>query len=106
MFRHLLLSVCVGLSLCGLLSCHTSQNVLKEPQTYVGQVYVIGNEPFTQLALKLADGRTYVLEGNKELEASLLRLQGQAVSVTGKIGARKPQGQSLHVLQAEVVKRE
>lgn len=106
MFRHQLLLVCVGLSFCFLFSCRASQNALEQPQTYVGQIYVIGNEPFTQLALKLADGRTYVLDCSTEIETSLLQLQGQAVRVTAKTGAPKPEGQSLLVLQAETVKRD
>jgi len=105
MFRHQVLSVCVGLSFCLLLSCRAAQHALEQPQTYVGQIYVIGNEPFTKLALKLTDGRTYVLDCTKEVEMSLLQLQGQAVRVTGKIGAKKPEGQSLQVMQAETVER-
>lgn len=106
MFRHRLLAVGVGLSFCFLLSCRASQTALEQPQTYVGQIYMIGNEPFTQLSLKLADGRTYVLECSKEVETSLLPLQGQTVRVTAKTGTKKPEGQSLQVLQAEMAKRE
>ena len=106
MFRHQWLLVCVGLSFCFLFSCRASQHALEQPQTYVGQIYVIGNEPFTQLTLKLADGRTYLLDCPKEIEMSLLQLQGQAVRVTGKTGAQKPEGQSLLVMQAQTVKRD
>jgi hypothetical protein len=106
MSRLQLLSVCAGLSFCFFLSCRASQNSLAQPQAFVGQVYVIGNEPFAKLALKLADGQTYVLDCTKEIESTLRQLQGQTVRLIAKTGAKKPEGQSLQVVQAEAVKKE
>jgi len=105
MSRQQLLSVCVGLSFCFLLSCRASQNSLAQPRAFVGQVYVIGNEPFAKLALKLADGQTYILDCNKQIETTLLQLQGQTVRLIASAGAKKPEGQSLQVVQAEAVKQ-
>lgn len=105
MYRHQRLFVYVGLNFCLLFSCRASQSSFTQPQTYVGQIFVIGNEPFTQLSLKLADGRTYVLDCTKEVKIYLLQLQGQAVQVTGTIGVKKPEGQSLQVTQAEMIQR-
>jgi len=105
MSRQQLLSVCAGLGFCFLLSCCASQNSLAQPQAFVGQVYVIGNEPFAKLALKLADGQTYVLDCSREIELTLLQLQGQTVRLIASAGAKKPEGQSLRVVQAEAVKQ-
>lgn len=94
------------LSLCFFLSCSASQHALKPSQTFVGQIYMIGNEPFARLALKLADGQTYVLDCNSEMETTLLQLQGQTVKLIARAGAPKPEGLSLQVVQAEAVKEE
>jgi len=106
MSRQQLLSVCVGLSFCFLLSCCASQNYLAQPRAFVGQVYVIGNEPFTKFALKLADGQTYILDCTKQIETTLLPLQGQTVRLIARAGAKKSEVQSLQVVQAETVRKE
>lgn len=48
----------------------TEDNVKK------GFVTVIGNEPFTKLAIKTDDGKFYVLKSSKELSAELSKKQG------------------------------
>jgi|GEM_PF-536152 hypothetical protein len=56
----------------------------------VGRVYVMGNEPLTQVALKLDDGQVYVLLGDRDKE--LRGLQGKRLSVVGKPSEEKPRG--------------
>lgn len=53
---------------CG--ACKTEENAIK------GFITVIGNEPFTKLALKTDDGKFYVLKCSKELNAELNMRQG------------------------------
>ncbi len=55
-----------------------------------GKVYVMGNEPFTQVAIKTDDGQVFALVGKHEKE--LRRLQGRRVAITGKPTAEKPRG--------------
>ncbi len=47
-----------------------------EENTMKGFITVIGNEPFTKLAVKTDDGKFYVLKGSKELNAELNKKQG------------------------------
>ena len=56
----------------------------------VGRVYVMGNEPLTQVALKLDDGQVFVLLGEHDKE--LRGLQGRRLSVVGKPSEEKPRG--------------
>ncbi len=56
----------------------------------VGRVYVMGNEPFTVVALKLDDGDVYALLGDHDKE--LRGLQGKRLSVAGKPSEEKPRG--------------
>lgn len=55
-----------------------------------GKVYIMGNEPFTQVAIETENGQIYVLLGEQAEE--LRRLQGRRVSVLGKPSEEKPRG--------------
>jgi hypothetical protein len=48
-----------------------------------GKVYVVGNEPFTELAIQTKDGKVYTLRGN--LVFDLRGLQGEWLKLKGKI---------------------
>lgn len=74
-----------------------------QPQKLVGQVFVIGNEPFTKLALKLEDGQTCVLAGTKEIEALLLQHQGQTVQILTTGSEETSEGKVWRIVQAEVL---
>lgn len=43
------------------------------------KIYVTGNEPFTRLACEDAEGVVYLLSGSKELQETLLKVQGRIV---------------------------
>jgi hypothetical protein len=62
----------------------------KEEIQLVGKVYVMGNEPITHVALKLDDGKVYILLG--EYDKELRALQGKRISVTGQRGEEKIRG--------------
>jgi hypothetical protein len=47
-----------------------------EPNTVKGFITVIGNEPFTKIAVKTDEGKFFVLKGSKELNAELNQKQG------------------------------
>jgi hypothetical protein len=62
----------------------------REEMEITGKISVIGNEPFTQVAIRSEDGQVYVLVGEHSLE--LGRLQGRRVAMTGKPSEEKPRG--------------
>jgi hypothetical protein len=55
-----------------------------------GRIYVMGNEPFTQVALQLDDGKVYALIG--EYDKDLRALQGRRLTIKGKLSGKTPQG--------------
>jgi len=62
---------------------------MKEIQV-TGKVYIMGNEPFTHVAIESDDGQVYALVGEQSKE--LRRLQGRRVTVVGKPSEEKPRG--------------
>jgi len=44
--------------------------------TIKGYITIVGNEPFTKLAIRTDDNKTYVLQVSKELKNELLKRQG------------------------------
>jgi len=62
----------------------------KEEIQVTGKIYVMGNEPFTQVGIQLDDGKVYALTG--EYDKQLRRLQGKRLSVVGKLGEKTPRG--------------
>ena len=55
--------------------CNCGKN-LDESNTVKGFITVIGNEPFTKLAIRTDDNKTYVLQVSKELKDELWKKQG------------------------------
>lgn len=55
-----------------------------------GRIFVMGHEPFTQVALELADGRVFVLLGSHDKE--LRDLQGKRLNIKGISRGKTPQG--------------
>ena len=51
--------------------------------TIKGKIYVVGNEPFTELAIQTENEKTYTLRGDLVLE--LKSMQGQWVKLKGEI---------------------
>ncbi len=64
----------------------------------VGKIYVMGNEPFTKVAIKLDDGQVYALLG--EYDRELRKLQGKRVSVTGEPSEERPRGANAIVVRS------
>ncbi|MCX5910222.1 MAG: hypothetical protein NTY64_24375 [Deltaproteobacteria bacterium] len=70
-----------------------------------GKIYIMGNEPFTQVALEQDDGQVYALIGEKEKE--LRALQGKRLTVTGVGRGKTARGvESIEVRTYQVPKAE
>lgn len=76
-FFTLLLLIPVIFSAC--CNCGT-----KEDSYLKGQIIIIGNEPFTQLALRMEDEKVFAIECDKELEKELRKNQGRPFTVSFK----------------------
>jgi hypothetical protein len=55
-----------------------------------GRIYIVGHEPFTQVALEEPDGRVFILVGDREKE--LRTLQGKHITVIGILGNKTARG--------------
>ncbi|MBN1399048.1 MAG: hypothetical protein JXA06_13525 [Bacteroidetes bacterium] len=59
--------------------------------TLSGIIYVTGNEPFTQLAIRVSGDASYIVEADSSIKAQLWKLQGRCVNLIGtkKQGLKK-----------------
>ena len=67
-----------------------SLKMKKDEVQVAGRVYVMGNEPFTQVAIQLDDGKVYALTG--EYDKELRSLQGKRVTIKGRLSGKTPRG--------------
>ena len=67
-----------------------SMKMDKDEIQVTGRIYVMGNEPFTQVGIEGDDGKVFVLIGEHEKE--LRRLQGKRLTVKGKLGGKTTRG--------------
>lgn len=71
MNNFLLLFILLSFNAC----CNCGKNI-DEENTLKGTITVIGNEPFTKLALRTDDNKIYVLQVSNELKDELWKKQG------------------------------
>ena len=67
-----------------------SLKMKKDEVQVTGRIYVMGSEPFTQVAIQLDDGKVYALTGGYDKE--LRSLQGKRVTVNGRLSGKTPRG--------------
>jgi hypothetical protein len=84
-----LAAVSLLLILFGIIGAGSMKGGEEEIQV-TGRVYVMGNEPFTQVAIQLDSGKIYALIG--EYDKPLRNLQGKRLSVFGKLSGKTPRG--------------
>ena len=64
----------------------------------VGRIYIVGNEPFTEVAIETKDGKTYVIVG--EVADSLRNMQGEVVEIKGRLrGKTSYTKQSIYLVE-------
>lgn len=85
-FKNYLLFIIFLLSL-GNIGAGTMKNQEIE---VTGRIFLMGHEPFTQVAIELADGQVLALKGKYEKE--LRHLQGKQVIIRGLSIGKTPQG--------------
>ena len=85
------------------LSCASSGNQDADIHTAVGRIEVIGNEPFTKLALATEGGPVFVLLCEKDVEHLLLQHQGQRARIRWTSIQSVPEGKSVRVIKAELL---
>ncbi|MCU0411742.1 MAG: hypothetical protein MUF82_04330 [Bacteroidetes bacterium] len=66
-----------------------------------GRVVVIGNEPFTSVAVEALDGTVYRLEADAAVLQKLRSIQGKIIQVVGRLRT-EPQGPAVVVESYDV----
>ncbi len=95
------MAVALLLVLFGIIGAGSMKGEKEEIQV-TGRIYVMGNEPFTQVAIQLDDGKVYALIG--EYDKDLRALQGKRLSVVGKLGGKPPRGvEAIEVKSVQVL---
>ena len=89
------------ISLIGMLlwSCSSSRIVFEVPQKVVGEIIVVGNEPFTRLAVRTEDGESYLINCDDEIRASLLSHQGKIVEIFYNEIQKKSSGEEIKAVK-------
>ncbi len=67
-----------------------SMKMEQEEIQVTGRVYIMGNEPLTQVAIRLVDGKVYAMTG--DYDKQLRSLQGKRLSVVGKPSGKTARG--------------
>ena len=75
----------------------------KDTIDVVGRIYIVGNEPFTEVAIEVENGKTYIIVG--EVADSLRKMQGEIVEIKGKLkGETSYTKQSIYVVEYKICK--
>ncbi len=73
----------------------------QEENTIKGKIAVVGNEPFTRLAIIVDDNKVYVLDCREELKKELLKKQGQQYAIQFS-GSRKELGSEVITVEKAI----
>lgn len=70
----------------------------KDAINVVGRIYIVGNEPLTEVAIETEDGKTYAIVG--EVADSLKKMQDELIEIKGKLRGRTSYTkQSIYVVE-------
>lgn len=76
------------------------------PGKIIGMIQVIGNEPFTSVALQRADGSMYRIATSREIEQRLRAMQGKTVELQYSELSSSPEGFRIVVKELKEQKNE
>lgn len=89
--------------LLSLVSCSSSKDSDKDTRNLKGRIFVVGNSPFTHLALQVDSVTTYLLNCNEEIRKSLSEYQGNFAEITYRDTEETPDGKALKVISATLL---
>jgi len=83
-------------------SCFSSKAVFNEPQKVEGEIMVVGNEPFTRLAVRTEGGDVFLIGCNDEIKRTLLSNQGKRAELCYDEIEKKTYNKEIHVISFKV----
>lgn len=89
-----------------IVSCSSSKDSAQvEVKTIKGRVFVVGNSPFTHMALQTDSTTVYLLDCSKEIQEQLSEHQGNLAEVSYSGTVETPEGKALKVTGASLLPR-
>jgi hypothetical protein len=101
MTRTTLLVACIAVVLL-VVACGSSRTVIDPPATVTGQIMLVGNEPFTHLALIVDPRKSYLIECDSTTKQLLLSNQGRLANLVYNEIRKTDRGEELNVLSATI----
>jgi len=87
-----------------LVSCSASKQTSTEEGTVTGRIFVVGNEPFTNLAIQTNDGKMILLRCDKKISVELSSMQGSLAKIKYNGTEQSPRGSMLKVVEYEIIR--
>ncbi|MGK9476561.1 hypothetical protein [Melioribacter sp. OK-6-Me] len=81
-YKRFIAVATLALVVLSLNACCTCKNIPYESGKIKGSIVIIGNEPFSKLALKTDDDNVYILKCKPDVERELWKKQGNYYQVT------------------------
>jgi len=85
--------------------CSSSRTVFRVPQRIVGEIMVVGNEPFTKLAVRADDGKMDLISCNEEIRQLLLSHQGKITELFYDELRREKSGDVINVIRVNILSK-
>ncbi len=86
-------------------ACGSSRTAIDPPATMTGQIMLVGNEPFTHLALMVNPEKSYLMACDSTTKQLLMSNQGKLADVVYNEIRKTDRGEELNVLSATIKSR-
>ncbi|HEX2866628.1 MAG TPA: hypothetical protein VHO03_06280 [Ignavibacteriales bacterium] len=99
-----ILNALLLITLISFVSCSSSKDSAQgEVKTLKGRVFVVGNSPFTHMALQTDSTTVYLLDCSQEIQKQLSEHQGNLAEISYKGTVQTPEGKALKVIGANLL---
>jgi len=79
--------------------CSSSKTVFGVPQKVTGEIMVVGNEPFTKLAVRTKTGDVYLIKSSSQIRESLWSHQGRIAELFYDEIQKENSGKEINVVK-------
>lgn len=85
-----------------IVACSPSRETIDPPKTMSGQIMMVGNEPFTRLALLVSPEKSYLIKCDDATKQLLYSNQGKIAELVYNEILKTNRGEELNVLSAKI----
>jgi hypothetical protein len=94
------LFIAIVILVCG---CGSSQGSFDPPRTLIGQIMVVGNEPFARLAVQVGHEKVYLITCDETMSKFLLSNQGRIAKLVYSEIRETNRGDEVRVVQGLII---